>query len=272
MKLVTYKIKENELNIHASVITGARLGWIFHDRVIDVGFAQQWLIHFRQAPFLWIVPSTLSKWLEQDVNWFTKLRKIYQAIRDEDPASLSIHGEPVALPIHDVDLLAPLTEAEKLIYPGAWLKKQAFINPPQVISTNYTVSDCRFFYPGIAFMISTDHVIPKIVGCCLLNYWGHQERVTPALGPFLVTIDELNLEQPTALKIFHNDQLIAKKSLNLKSAFLQTIDQYPQSVNLTDGVMISWLVRPESFEVQPGDQVKIEMEHLGQLQNRVDKV
>lgn len=257
MKIVSYVVKEDVLNIQSLHAESARLGWCLHDWVIDIGFTQQWFVYFRS----WL-PRQM-KWLSHD---FIQLIELFELIKKEDFPHLQIQGEPVALPITEVHLFPPLQDTHKLFYPMIRQSPHVSSHPQRIVGTEYLI-DRQRFYPGIACMVGEENTPERLIGCCLINYWCDEQRLPiPSMGSFLVTPDEWESDSPLELNILQNGQLIDQQPIDLEMMFAQ------YAKKREPGEMICLHVHQSPFFAQVGDEVEIKVEHLGRLQNRVDKI
>lgn len=258
MKIVSYVVKEDVLNIQSLHVESARLGWFLNDWVIDIGFAQQWLVYFRQSSGR-LLSRKIVDWVSHD---FIQLTELFKLIQESDFTHLKIQGEPVALPITEVQLLPPLLDTHKLFYPMIWQSPHITSHPQKIIESGASI-DRQQFYPGIACMVGEE----RLIGCCLINYWCDEQQLPiPAMGSFLVTPDELGLDQPLELNISQNGQLIDQQPIDLGTMYAQ------QAKGHQLGEVMSLHVHPSPLRAELGDEVEIQVEHLGRLQNRVDKI
>lgn len=271
MKLVSYCVRESELNIQSNFSKGARLGWIVDDWVIDIGFAQQWLVFFRQASFSTLLPTQLHVWFEQGQTGFLDFYQIYQVIQKENPARLWIQGEPVALSIDQVLLFPPLLCPEWIFYPPELQQVSKKLHPPSFVGSEQSIRVSQYFFPGLACMIEKkEQGEIQLLGCSLINYFCQGGQYLPALGPQLTTTYALKQED-FSFVVRRNGKVIDQQKLNLWEFFETRMIHNSKDEQLKSGAMVSLLLQPTSFLVQAGDVIEIEMEHLGQLRNRVDK-
>jgi fumarylacetoacetate (FAA) hydrolase len=108
LKLVTYKVKEDDLNIHTRDDAGARLGWIIDQYVVDVGFAQKWLKEEKGFSLPYELATDLLLFLKRGEGELALLKELDRRISPEPLNRLFVEGEPVTIPIHEVKLFAPL--------------------------------------------------------------------------------------------------------------------------------------------------------------------
>lgn len=115
MRLVTYVVKADELNIQTDDVLGARLGWIQDQYVVDVVFAQKWLMVNKSLSFPHLLPDDLLTLLQRGENELSMLREVYQAMQQEKSIfELSVEGEQVALGLDETILLAPLPQPKSV--------------------------------------------------------------------------------------------------------------------------------------------------------------
>ncbi|BCU82799.1 fumarylacetoacetase [Polycladomyces abyssicola] len=108
MRLVTYVIKEDVLNIRSEVHGDARIGWVQDGYVWDIGFAQEWAILEKGIPFPRALPTDMVAFLETGANGLVWLRQVIDACRGTQPDQVKVEGEPVALSLAEVRLLPPV--------------------------------------------------------------------------------------------------------------------------------------------------------------------
>lgn len=108
MRLVTYVIKEDGLNIRAESYGDARIGWVQDGYVWDVGFAQEWAILEKGTPFPRALPTDMITFLETGADGLVLLRQVINACRGTSPDKAKVEGEPVALSLAEVRLLPPV--------------------------------------------------------------------------------------------------------------------------------------------------------------------
>jgi fumarylacetoacetate (FAA) hydrolase len=108
LKLVTYIVKEDELNIQMNRGVGGRLGWVDGNYVVDAVFAQRWLKMNRDISFLHLLPSDLLALLDRGPSELQMLQEVERKIRVEKLAELQVEGEPVAIALDESRLLAPI--------------------------------------------------------------------------------------------------------------------------------------------------------------------
>jgi 2-keto-4-pentenoate hydratase/2-oxohepta-3-ene-1,7-dioic acid hydratase in catechol pathway len=117
LKLVTYMIKADQLNIQMNRIEGARLGWVSGLYIVDVVFAQRWMQLAKGVSFLHDLPSDMQTLLEGGPVEIKLLQEVERAIRGEPLASLQVEGEPVAIQWKEAQLLAPLPVPKRFYTP-----------------------------------------------------------------------------------------------------------------------------------------------------------
>ncbi|SEM68067.1 fumarylacetoacetate hydrolase family protein [Lihuaxuella thermophila] len=108
MKLVTYIIRADELNIQMNESAGARLGWLADSYVVDAVFAQRWLEANRGISFPHSLPADILTLLTRGATELQMLKEVGRLLRNEDLPRLRVEGEPVAVLLSEVRLLAPV--------------------------------------------------------------------------------------------------------------------------------------------------------------------
>jgi 2-keto-4-pentenoate hydratase/2-oxohepta-3-ene-1,7-dioic acid hydratase in catechol pathway len=108
LKLVTYVVRADELNIHTQSAAGARLGWLAGNWVVDTGLAQKWLVAHQKLDFAHDLATDMFTLLERGKAEFRLLAEAEAALRDLPPERLQVEGEPVAIRLDEAKLLAPL--------------------------------------------------------------------------------------------------------------------------------------------------------------------
>ncbi|MFC7441187.1 fumarylacetoacetate hydrolase family protein [Laceyella putida] len=108
MKLVTYMVKADELNIQAQDGVLARLGWVRDGHVIDVGLAQSYLEMKQNLVFPYRLATDMLTYLERSESERHFLQQLDSALGQRDWLNLKVEGEPVALSLKEVDLFSPL--------------------------------------------------------------------------------------------------------------------------------------------------------------------
>lgn len=270
MKLVSYCVKDNELNIQSSTPQGTRLGWLMDNWVIDIGFAQQWLVFFRQASFSCLLPTQLPVWFKQGQTNFLELYQMYQVIQNENPARLWIQGEPVALSVDQVQLFPPMLLPEWIFYPPELQQVSKEVHPSSLIESDQSVQRSQYFFPGLACMVEKKESGEiHFLGCSLINFFQQSDQYLPALGPQLTTTYGLKQED-FFFVVRRNGEVVDQRKLNLWESFATRL-QKNEIEKLSSGAMVSLLIHSTPFSIKAEDLIEIEMEHLGQLRNRVDK-
>jgi fumarylacetoacetate (FAA) hydrolase len=108
LKLVTYSVKEDELNVHAQDSAGARLGWIAGDYVIDVELAQKWLEREKRLLFQYKLATDLLTFLERFVQELALLKEMQKALSLEELPRVFVEGEPIVIALREAKLFSPL--------------------------------------------------------------------------------------------------------------------------------------------------------------------
>jgi len=271
MKMVWYRVKEDDLHIHAADDGGFRLGWYQDDWVIDIGFAQQWLLHYRQWSPSSLLPIQSIDTMFASTEAMKDLQQLYQQILQEDWTKLLIHGEPVSLPSADLEWRFPLNDPEKLIIPAFFDPDHRWLHPSCIVSSDVAIPNAKKAFPGIAFMLGMQAGMQHLLGCSLLNCWMLEKEWIASLGPYLFVTDQWRGLADQWLMIRHNDRVLAEEKINLWQLYQQISEEQTLKEHLTFVGMVSIVFDAMSMVVEPGDQFQIQMAYLGQLQNRVDK-
>lgn len=271
MKIVLYMVKEDDLNIQSSNSAGSRLGWFENSWIIDIGFAQQWLIYYRQLSVSFLLPMRLMDCLTCFDNSFIMLSHIYQEILKEDWSKLFIHGEPISLSTNDVQLLSPLIDPEKLIVPTFLHSKNSSLHPSSIVWPDVPITNANKALPGVGFLIGIKEEKLRLIGCCLINYWLKEGHWVPSLGPYLLITDKWQHLKDELFIVRKNDKIVSRQKVNLWKLFMSQMKTRSWSDDLSSGEMISTIFYSSAIDVESSDQVEIEMGYLGRLQNRVDK-
>lgn len=108
LKLVSYVVKADELNIQTTDVAGARLGWIEDGYIVDAAFAQRWLIEERGIIHSYPTPVDLLLLLESEWRGLIQLKEIKEQLSRENLKKMHVEGEPVAIRIEEAQLLSPL--------------------------------------------------------------------------------------------------------------------------------------------------------------------
>jgi 2-keto-4-pentenoate hydratase/2-oxohepta-3-ene-1,7-dioic acid hydratase in catechol pathway len=108
LKLVTYCVKADELNIQTEEIAGARLGLVSGAWIIDVGLAQRWLEIEKRLVFSHEIATEMGQCLARGDAEFNALREMERQLAQEDIGTLQIEGEPVAIRLKEARLFAPV--------------------------------------------------------------------------------------------------------------------------------------------------------------------
>ncbi|SMP15060.1 fumarylacetoacetate (FAA) hydrolase [Laceyella tengchongensis] len=114
MKLVTYMVKADELNIQSQDGMLARLGWVRDGHVIDVGLAQQCMELAQNLVFPYRLATDMLTFLQRGEQERDFLQRLDQALGQRDWLRLQVEGEPVALALAEVDLFAPIATPSSL--------------------------------------------------------------------------------------------------------------------------------------------------------------
>ena len=108
MKLVTYCVKADELNIQMEEIAGARLGLVTDSWIIDVGLAQKWLEIEKRFIFSHEIATDMGQCLIRGDAEFKALKEIAKQLEQEEIGALQIEGEPIAIRLDEAKLFAPV--------------------------------------------------------------------------------------------------------------------------------------------------------------------
>lgn len=108
LKLVTYRVKADELNIQTEEVAGARLGIVIGSSIIDVGLAQKWLEIEKRFLFPHEIATDMRQCLLRGESEFKALREIEKWLQQENIGSLQIEGEPIAIRMEEAQLYAPV--------------------------------------------------------------------------------------------------------------------------------------------------------------------
>lgn len=271
MKIVMYRVKENDLSIQSSSSAGARLGWLENSWIIDIGFTQQWLIYYRQLSDSFLLPMKLMQCLMSDEHSFVILSRMYRVILKEDWSKLVIHGEPISIPVDETQLLSPLLESDKLIVPPSLHSKNLSLHPSSILWPDLPIPNAQKFLPGVAFMVGRKKGESSLIACSLINYWLKEGEWIPSLGPYLLVTDDWKEFGDQWFIVRRNEQMIYQQQINLWHRFVTIREMYSESDHLSTGGIISTFFSSSAVDVGCGDCVEIEMACLGRLQNRVDK-
>nr|WP_131926809.1 fumarylacetoacetate hydrolase family protein [Hazenella coriacea] len=91
-----------------------RLGWLTQGLVVDVGFAGQWLQLEKGLAFSHGLPTNMQTLLERGSDEIQRLQEVNRQMELEETSRLTVEGEPVALRLDEVDLLAPLPQPKSV--------------------------------------------------------------------------------------------------------------------------------------------------------------
>lgn len=108
MKLVTYQPKRDPLMVQGEQDKVGRIGWVEREYVVDIGLAQSWAIYQKKISGYVQLPTEMIAFLELGKQGMELLQSIVSALQDEDLPRLDVEGEPVAIKLADVKLLAPV--------------------------------------------------------------------------------------------------------------------------------------------------------------------
>lgn len=268
MRIVAYVVREGDLSIQSSNCTGFRWGWLEDSWVIDIGFAQQWLIYYRQLSVSVLLPMQRIHSIINFYDSFPVLLRIYHGILKEDWSNLLIHGEPISLPVQDVQLLPPLIEPNRLIIPTFLCSKEPFLHASSILWPNLPIANVKKALPGIGFMLGNQF---QLIGCSLINYWLKEGEWIPSLGPSLFMTDQWQSLKNDWLTVRRNDQIVDQQKIELWEIYEHLMKTKDRLERFTPGNMISTVFDSSITKVEAGDQLEIEMGYLGRLQNGVDK-
>jgi len=107
LKIVSYAYKKQDLFVQMGSAPTARWGWIEQGQVIDAELAAKWLLHDKGVRDLSVPAADLLAQLDQDQG-LAEARRMASLLANERIEKLAVEGEPVALPLDEVELLAPL--------------------------------------------------------------------------------------------------------------------------------------------------------------------
>ncbi len=108
MKLVTYHVRADELNIQTEEVAGARLGIVIGSSIIDVGLAQKWLETRKRFLFSHEITTDMRQCLIRGEPEFKALKEMVKWLQHENIRSLQIEGEPIAISLEEAQLYAPV--------------------------------------------------------------------------------------------------------------------------------------------------------------------
>ncbi|WP_241154311.1 fumarylacetoacetate hydrolase family protein [Staphylospora marina] len=108
MKLATYTVKSDELNIQTQGPAGARLGWISGDWVVDAGLAAKWLVVHGRMEFPHEPATDMMTLLERGEGEWRMISRARKELENQSPDRLTVEGEPVAISLKEAKLLSPL--------------------------------------------------------------------------------------------------------------------------------------------------------------------
>lgn len=336
MKLVTYMVKADELNVQAQDGVLARLGWMRDEHVIDVGLAQLCLELEQTLVFPYRLATDMLTFLERGEQERHFLMQLDQALGKRDWRNLKVEGEPVALKREEVDLFSPIPlptsirdfyafEAhvsnccQKRGLPMApqWFEIPAFYfsNHRAVIGTDRPLQKPAYtnqldFELEIACVIGKkgknirrEEALSHIAGFMVMNDWSARDvqrqemaiGLGPAkgkdfaisLGPYLVTIDELeDCREGERWSLMmcarvNGKELSRGNARDLYWSFAQMIERASWECELVPGDVIGSgtvstgclleLGEETHPYLVPGDVVELEIERLGILRNQIMK-
>lgn len=101
-------VRADELNIQMNDTASSRLGFAHKEWIIDIAFAQQWLIEQRGVIYPHLLPTALLPLLERGESELRMLVDVVQKILREEFASCKVEGEMIAIDRQDILLLSPL--------------------------------------------------------------------------------------------------------------------------------------------------------------------
>lgn len=332
MKLVTYEVKARELTIHGS--PQARIGWVSDGWIIDIGFAQEWATLHRGLPVTRVLPTEMLPFLETGREGMQTLIRLAGEMEGEDPFTLQVEGEPVAMRETEVNLLPPLPiprsfrdfyafeqhvktarASRGLEMVREWYEIPVFYfsNPHTLIGPGAPVEKPRNtreldYELEVAFVIGAkgrdipaEKALEHIAGFCILNDWSARDLqrqemkvgLGPAkgkdfatsIGPWLVTMDELEDRRQgdhfdlTMVARVNGRELSRGNVRDLTHTVARMVERASQNCTLWPGDLIgsgtvgTGCILELGTEIQPwlepGDEVELEIEHLGVLRNRI---
>lgn len=219
MKLVTYLVKETELTIREQM-AASRVGWLQDGWIVDIGFAQEWATLNKGIPITRVLPVDMLGLLEAETEGRQILNQVADALRGERPDSLHVEGEPVALPLAEAKLSAPLPNPRSfrdfyafeqhvkatrsrrgLDMIPEWYEIPVFyfsnphsIHGPDVEVEKPKATEALDYELEVGFVISkegknipAERALDHIAGLCILNDWSardlQQKEMKVGLGP-----------------------------------------------------------------------------------------
>jgi 2-keto-4-pentenoate hydratase/2-oxohepta-3-ene-1,7-dioic acid hydratase in catechol pathway len=300
LKLVTYMVKADQLNIQVNQSEGARLGWVSGLYIIDVVFAQRWIQFEKGVSFLHDLPSDMQTLLDRGPVGMELLQEVERAIHGESLASLQVEGEPVAIQWEEAQLLAPLPVPKS--FRNFYTPIVYFANHRSIIGLDAPVRKSPYtkqfdFELTIACVIgkrgrniSSEQALDYIAGLMISNGWRawdmqrqEMDDAAISMGPYLVTLDELEDHRQgnrwdLAMRVKVNEKLVLQGNVKeLYCDFAQMIERASAACELLPGDVIgSGLVETKYIPpsevrrpLQPGDMVELEIECLGVLRNQI---
>lgn len=114
MKLVTYRVKSEELMIRGKQMEVGRIGWIEGDHIVDVGFAQSWASYEKRVSSALQLPTEMIPFLETGDEGRNLLHRIADELKGENISQLKVEGEPIAMALEEAVLLSPVPAPRSL--------------------------------------------------------------------------------------------------------------------------------------------------------------
>jgi 2-keto-4-pentenoate hydratase/2-oxohepta-3-ene-1,7-dioic acid hydratase in catechol pathway len=309
LKLVTYMVKADQLNIQVNQSEGARLGWVSGWYIIDVVFAQRWIQFEKGVSFLHDLPSDMQTLLDRGPVEMELLQEVERAICGESLASLQVEGEPVAIQWQEAQLLAPLPVPKSFRH--FYTPTVYFANHHSIIGLDAPVRKSLYtkqfdFELTLACVIgkrgrniSSEQALDYIAGLMICNGWhacnmqrqeiavrleaAKKDDFAISMGPYLVTLDELEDHHredhwDLAMYVKVNEKLVLQGNVkDVYCDFAQMIERASAECELVPGDVIGSGLAETKYipasevrrPLQPGDTVELEMECLGVLRNQI---
>lgn len=168
MKLVTYGVKADELNIQTEEIAGARLGIMIGSSIIDVGLAQKWLETRKRFLFPHEIAIDIRHCLSRGETEFEALKEMEKWLQRENIRSLQIEGEPIAISLEEAQLYAPVP------VPASFRDFYAFEQHVKTCRQKRGLAMVPEWYELPAFYFSNHHAIKGHDSCIRKPHYTNQ--------------------------------------------------------------------------------------------------
>lgn len=272
MRLVSYAVKEDELNYSTIPVTSSRYGWLQGDMVVDAKFAEQWLLHESADVMGQKLPDHLLDLLREGMTIWRYLREMHQFLSSEDISQLHYAGEPVAIELSQVDLLAPILNPPSIVTVESLTDiSHAFQHVPYLSLQSDSQTEWMMQWGAViggeTTEITLHNSLDAICGYVLLIHAKGASTEKVYIGPFLRTKDEwVDLEKELHFSLLVDGKQHLTGQLKLSLIRLQeAIVQRAQTHKLLPGEIFALTALTKPISLNQSEDITWSVEDFGDL-------